>query len=138
MIANENWSATNNGTAILFQVTTNTTTTLLTIARVLNTSASVSGIAISNVGSGLLIKEGANARMGRAVLTPVLLSPSFVVVSNNTVTASTEIFLTSNVPSGGPGVLSVTARTPGVSFTISSSAIGDTSTVSWLLIEPSP
>ena len=138
MIANENWSATANGTAIVFQVTRNTTTTTSTIAQVLNTSTSISGVAISNVGSGLLIKEGTNARMGRATLVAVLLSPSVVTVSNNTVTASTEIFLCSNVPSGGPGVLSVTARTAGVSFTISSSAIGDTSIVSWLLIEPSP
>ncbi len=137
-IANETWTATANGTAIAFQVARNGTTTTSTIARVLNTSTSVSGVAISNVGSGLLIREGTNARMGRATLTPVLLSPSVVTVSNNTVTASTEIFLCSNVPSGGPGVLSVTARTAGVSFTISSSAIGDTSIVSWLLIEPSP
>lgn len=137
-VTTEAWSATANGTSIFFQVTRNTTTTTSTIAQVLNTSTSVSGVAISNVGSGLLIKEGTNARMGRATLTPVLLSPSVVTVSNNTVTASTEIFLCSNVPSGGPGVLSVTARTAGVSFTISSSAIGDTSIVSWLLIEPSP
>lgn len=137
-LTSEAWSATANGTSISFQVTRNTTTTTSTIAQVLNTSASISGVAISNVGSGLLIKEGTNARMGRATLVAVLLSPSVVTVSNNTVTASTEIFLCSNVPSGGPGVLSVTARTAGVSFTISSSAIGDTSVVSWLLIEPSP
>lgn len=138
MLTTQTWTAANNGTAIAFSITTNNTTTLTEIARILNTSTSISGIAISDLGSGLLIKEGANARMGRAVLIPVLLSPSVVVVSNNTVTANTEIFLTSNVPSGGPGILSITARTPGVSFTISSSSIGDTSTVSWLLIEPSP
>ena len=132
------WTATANGTSIRFAVTRNGTTITTTIAQIINTAVSTSGIAISNVGSGLLIKEGTNARMGRATLVPVLLSPSVVTVSNNTVTANTEIFLCSNVPSGGPGVLSVTARTPGVSFTISSSAIGDTSTVSWLLIEPSP
>ena len=134
----EAWSATANGTAIAFQVTRSTTTTTSTIAQVLNTGTSTSGIAISNVGSGLLIKEGTNARMGRATLVAVLLSPSVVTVSNTTVTANTEIFLCSNVPSGGPGILSVTARTAGVSFTISSSALGDTSVVSWLLIEPSP
>lgn len=136
--ATENWSATANGSSISFQVTRNGTTTTSTIAQVINTAASTSGVAISNVGSGLLIKEGTNARMGRATLVPVLLSPSVVTVSNTTVTANTEIFLCSNVASGGPGVLSVTARTAGVSFTISSSAIGDSSIVSWLLIEPSP
>lgn len=138
MIANENWTTTSNGSAIVFQVTRNTTTTVSAIARILNTSISVSGLAVSNQGSGILIKEGTNARMGRATLVPVLLSPSVVTVNNTTVTANTEIFLTSNVPNGGPGILSVTARIPGVSFTISSSAIGDTSIVSWLLIEPSP
>lgn len=76
--------------------------------------------------------------MGRATLVAVLLSPSVVTVNNTTVTANTEIFLTNNVPNGVPGILSVTARVPGVSFTISSSATGDTSIVSWLLIEPSP
>lgn len=137
-LTTEAWSATANGASISFQVTRNATATTTTIAQVINTAASTSGVAISNVGSGLLIKEGANARMGRATLVAVLLSPSVVTVANNTVTASTEIFLCSNVPSGGPGILSVTARTAGVSFTISSSAIGDTSIVAWLLIEPSP
>lgn len=137
-LTTEAWSATANGTSISFQVTRNATTTPSTIAQVINTAVATSGVAISNVGSGLLIKEGTNARMGRVTLTAVLLSPSVATVSNTTVTANTEIFLCSNVPSGGPGVLSVTGRTPGVSFSISSSATGDTSVVSWLLIEPSP
>lgn len=55
MIANENWSTTSNGSAIVFQVKRNTTTTVSAIARILNTSTSVSGLAISNLGSGLLI-----------------------------------------------------------------------------------
>jgi hypothetical protein len=82
--------------------------------------------------------KGANARMGRATLVPVALSSSVVTVNNNTVTSSTEIFLCCNLRNGGPGILSITARNPGVSFTIASSAIGDASVVSWLLIEPSP
>ncbi|KAG6559874.1 hypothetical protein RHABOEDO_001877 (plasmid) [Candidatus Rhabdochlamydia oedothoracis] len=137
-VTTEDWSDTDNGASISFQATRSGTTKTSTIAQVINTAASTSGVAISNEGSGLLIKEGTNARMGRATLVSILLSPSVVTVFNNTVTANTEIFLCSNIPSGGPGILSVIARTAGVSFTISSSAIGDTSVVSWLLIEPSP
>ncbi|QZA59473.1 hypothetical protein [Candidatus Rhabdochlamydia porcellionis] len=136
--ATEAWSTTANGTAINFLVTRNGTVAPLGLARMQSASASTSGLAIVYPGAGLMIKEGINCRMGRATLVAVLLSPSVVTVSNNTVTANTEIFLCSNVPSGGPGILSVTARVPGVSFTISSSAIGDTSIVAWLLIEPSP
>ena len=137
-ITTEGWSNTNNGTLINFAVTRNETTTTTTIAQVINKAASTSGVAITNVGSGLLIREGANARMGRATLVPVALSSSVVTVNNNTVTSSTEIFLCCNLRNGVPGILFITARNPGVSFTIASSAIGDASVVSWLLIEPSP
>lgn len=87
-------------------------------------------------GSGLRIKEGSNARMGTAVLNGG--SPGTVTVANTSVTANTRILLTVNVPGGTVGAPHVSARTVSTSFTITSSANGDTSTVGWLLVEPSP
>ena len=86
---------------------------------------------INTIGRGLQIAEGANARMGTAVLVA-----GTKVVSNTSVTANTRIFLTCNTPGGTPGFLRVSARTAGTSFTILSSSGTDTSTVAWLLLEP--
>ncbi len=59
-------------------------------------------------------------------------------VLDATVTASSRILLTpqtlGTIPR--PAALGVTARTPGVSFTITSSDATDTSTVAWTIIEP--
>lgn len=134
MRANENWTTTNNGTNISFQVTPNTTTTPIGMVSVLNSSASISGVAITGLGSGPLIKEGSNARMG-----VVTLSAGSATVLNSTVTANTRIFLTVNNQSSLNllGFLRVTARTPGVSFSISTGiALDFGSVVAWLLIEP--
>lgn len=139
MSTTQAWTAANNGSAISFQVTPNNSTTLSEIARILHTGTSISGLAITNLGSGFMIKEGANARMGIATLVSIVLIISSVTVNNNTVTANTRIFLTNNNPSGlSIGDVHVSAVIPGVSFTISSLAIGDTSQIAWLLIEPSP
>lgn len=90
----------------------------------------------SVAGKGLQIKEGSNARMGVSVLNGG--SPASVVVNNTSVTANTRIFLTGNADGGTVGFVRVSARTAATSFTITSSANGDTSTVAWLLVEPSP
>lgn len=84
------------------------------------------------VGTGLYVKEGANATMGRAVLVG-----GTVVVATTKVTAASEIFLTNNVNGGVLGFVTVAARVAGTSFTITSSSALDTSTISWLIIEPS-
>lgn len=88
---------------------------------------------MNTVGGGLRIAEqiGQPARMGIAVLVA-----GSATIANTSVTANTRIFLTSNVPGGTPGFVRISAITPGVSFTITSSSGTDTSTVSWLLIEP--
>ena len=52
------------------------------------------------------------------------------------VTATSRIQVTSQADGGTPGFLRVSARTAGVSFTITSSDVADTSTVAWLLTEP--
>lgn len=90
-----------------------------------------STLAIGTAGSGLRIKEGANARMGISTLVA-----GTVVVANTSIGANTRIFLTCQVPGGTPGFLRVSARAAGTSFTILSSSGTDTSQVGWLLLEP--
>ncbi len=85
----------------------------------------------TSIGDGIEIAEGANAKMGTATLTA-----GTVTVSNTSVTATSRIFLTSQVDGGFPGWLRITATTVGTDFTITSDNIGDTSTVAWLIMEP--
>jgi hypothetical protein len=80
---------------------------------------------------GLKIKEGSNARMGLATL-----SIGTAVVSNTSVGANTRIFLTPQSHGANSGLVSVSARTAGTSFTITSSNSSDANSVAWLLIEP--
>ena len=86
---------------------------------------------LPTVGDGFYVKEGTNATMGRAVLVA-----GTVVVNTTKVTATSEIFLTNNVNGGTLGSVSVSARTAGTSFTITSTNVLDTSTISWIIIEP--
>lgn len=88
-------------------------------------------IHLGTVGKGLYIKEGTDATMGRATLIG-----GTIVVLTSKVTANSEIFITSNVDGGTNGFVRVSARTAGTSFTITSSSATDTSTVSWLIVEP--
>jgi hypothetical protein len=88
-------------------------------------------VAVNTVGSGLRVKEGSNAKQGTAVLVA-----GTSVVANTSVTASSRILLTSNVDGGTPGFLRVSARSAGVSFTITSSSGTDTSTVAYQIFEP--
>jgi len=61
-----------------------------------------------------------------------------LVVYDSSVTANTRIFLTTHVRGTItlPAVYDAATRTPGVSFTITSSNVVDTSTVEYLMIEP--
>lgn len=86
---------------------------------------------VNTAGKGLQIAEGANARMGTAVLVA-----GTVTVANTSVTANTRILLTSQVDGGTVGFLRVSTRTAATSFVITSSSATDTSTVAWLLVEP--
>lgn len=94
---------------------------------------SADDLAITTAGKGLLVKEGSNAKMGTAVL-----SSGTVVVNTTSVTANSRIFLM--VQSLGtvaaPSALCVSARTPGVSFTILASVLTDTSVIAYLIFEP--
>lgn len=88
-------------------------------------------IAATTAGSGLRIKEGSNAKMGIASLTL-----GTTTVSTTAVTANSRIFLSIQSPAGTLGVIAVTSRNPGTSFTIGSSSLLDTSTVAWIIFEP--
>lgn len=88
-------------------------------------------VAIRTVGRGLMVAEGANAKMGTAVLVG-----GAATVATTAVTATSRILLTSQVDGGTPGFLRVDTRTAGTSFHIQSSAAGDTSTVAWFIVEP--
>lgn len=90
-------------------------------------------LTLSVVGKGVKIKEGSNATMGAAVLVG-----GTVVVSTTKVTANSRILLTTQTPGGTIGAVYVSARTAGVSFTITSLNVLDTSTVAWFLVEPAP
>lgn len=89
-------------------------------------------IDIVTVGGGINIAEGKNGRMGT-----VNLQAGTAVITTTAVTANSRIFLTSQVDTGTPGFLRVSSRTPGKNFTISSSSSQDSSTVSWIIFEPS-
>jgi hypothetical protein len=90
-------------------------------------------IAVSSVGNGLKIAEGANAKMGTATLVA-----GTVTVNTTAVTANSRIFLTAQTLGtiARPAAVGVTARTAGVAFTITSGDVADTSTVAWLIVEP--
>lgn len=97
------------------------------------TTTSYYQFAIGTIGKGLSIAEGANAKMGVAVLVG-----GTKVVTTTAVTANSRIFLTAQalgtvaVPSG----YGVSARVAGTSFTILASVPTDTSTIAWMIVEP--
>lgn len=84
-----------------------------------------------SVGGGLQVAEGSNLTMGVATLVA-----GTVTVNNTRVTANSRFFLTVNTPGGTVGSPRISAKSAGVSFTITSSQGADTSTVAWLLVEP--
>lgn len=87
-------------------------------------------LGITDIGSGISIAEGSDAKMGLATLVA-----GTVTVSNTSVTANSRIFLTNNAPSLLIGTLAVTNIVPGVSFDITSTELTETSSVAWLIIE---
>ena len=82
---------------------------------------------------GIAIKEGGGAaRMGRATLVA-----GTVVIANTSVTANTEVIAFIQTPGGTPGAVYCSARSAGVSFTLTSTSGADTSVVGYVLFEPS-
>lgn len=75
--------------------------------------------------------HGANQPMGAAVLVA-----GTVVVNNSLIAANTRVFLTCETPGGVVGTPYVAARVAGTSFTITSTSAGDTSTIGYMLVDP--
>lgn len=88
------------------------------------------GDVVINNGTGDL-RVTSNTTLSRAVLVG-----GTVVVSSTKVTANSNIFLTCQINGGTVGAVYVSARTPGTSFTITSTSGTDTSTIAWLILEP--
>lgn len=88
-------------------------------------------VSLGTVGDGLRVKEGANAKQGL-----VFLTSGAVVVANTSTTANSRIMLSNNGVLGTPGALYISARTPGVGFTISSTSVSDSSNVAYEIFEP--
>lgn len=93
--------------------------------------AALGNFAVITAGKGLRVKEGSNAKQGVATL-----SAGSVVVLNTSVTATSRVMLTSQQDGGTVGFVRVSARTPGVSFTITSSSGTDTSIIAYQIFEP--
>ncbi len=90
-------------------------------------------LVLGTAGTTLQVKEGTNASMGVATLVA-----GTVTVNTNKVTANSRIQCTIQSPGGTLGIVHVSARTPGASFTITSTSNVDTSTVAWIILEPAP
>lgn len=121
------------GAARDFTILTGSDTERLRVSGSAGTVTFTADAKLGTAGNGLYVKEGTNATMGSATL--VL---GVKVVSTTKVTANSRIFLT--VESLGtiatPVAVSVTARTGGTSFTITSANLTDTSVIGWIIIEP--
>lgn len=92
-------------------------------------------LAVSTVGSGLLVKEGTNGKQGTCTLVA-----GTCTVTTTSVTANSRIFLnaqslgTVSIPSG----YGISARVAGTSFTVLASVPTDTSVIAYELFEPAP
>lgn len=125
--AGQTITSSNQGSYITFETTPLNSTTRAEGARL----DPDGNFLIQQVGKGLRVKEGSNAKQGTATLVA-----GAATVSNTSVTANSRIFLTSQADGGTPGWLRVSARSAGTSFTITSSSGSDTSTVAYQIFEP--
>lgn len=86
---------------------------------------------LTQAGQGFRIAEGANCKQGVATLVA-----GTVTVANTSVTANSRIHATGQ-DGGVTGAVNVSARTPGVSFTLTSSNPADSGVVAYTIFEPS-
>lgn len=84
------------------------------------------------LGFGVLIREGSNATMGRAVLVG-----GTVTVSNTRASDTMEVFLAHRIvtTAAHTGALSVGTVVVGTSFDINSTNVADDATVSYLIVD---
>lgn len=121
------------GAGGIIQFFTATTTSLLERLRIKATGevlVSNGQLQVGTAGFGLSIKNGANTKIGTAVLTA-----GAVTVSNTTITANSLVFVTSQADGGTPAAVRITAKSVGTSFTITSLNALDISTVAWMIVE---
>jgi hypothetical protein len=93
-----------------------------------------SSVDVFNAGNGLQVAEGSNAKQG----TFVLSGAATTTVANTSVTASSRIFLQTQVLGTvtSASTLAVSSRVAGTSFTVTPSQATDTSTVAFEIFEP--
>ena len=130
------FKGTNGGTGGQFDFYLGTSTalkvfTIDSFGNLLGDATNGGDLKIQRAGKGLYVKEGTNATMGTGTLVA-----GAVVISTTKITATSRVFLTSQVDGGTVGFLRVSARTAATSFTITSSSGTDTSTVAWIIMEP--
>jgi 6-phosphogluconolactonase len=82
-------------------------------------------------GSGLMISEAANGKQGVAVLVA-----GTVVIANTSITANSRILLSPQETGLLTGIVRVSARAVGVSFTLLSTVLTDTATIAYEIFEP--
>ena len=111
---------------------THSATGLQVTPSTLNVQVAAGNVDVQTAGKGLQVAEGSNAKQG----TLTLNGTTAVVVSNTSVTANSRIFLTIQSPAGTPGSPYVSARTASTSFSVKSTASGDTSTCAYEIFEP--
>jgi hypothetical protein len=129
--ASENFTNTTHGTTISLQTTAPGTTTRVERLKVdVNVTVGTGNLAFATAGMGLQYKSGANARAGN-----VTLVGGTVTVPNANVTANTIVTLTRKTPGGTIGDLSYEITAAPAGFKINSASSGDTSVVSFQLIE---
>jgi DNA-binding beta-propeller fold protein YncE len=100
-------------------------------------AASVNGDQINGAldfvvaGQGLIVSEAANGKQGVAALVA-----GTVVVANTSITANSRIILSPQETGLLTGIVRVSARTAGVSFTLLSTIITDTAVIAYEIFEP--
>lgn len=93
-------------------------------------AVSTGNLTLGTAGNKINITTGSNASAGTGTL-----SGGTVTISTTAVTASSLIFLTDATASlTNVGTLSVTSKSAGVSFTVTSANVLDSSTFNWLII----
>ena len=85
---------------------------------------------VNSTNNGYANREGNNAKQGVAVL-----AAGTITVSTISVTATSRIFVSVQVPGGGRGILDTGTRVVGTSFQINSTNNTETSTVAWEIKE---
>lgn len=102
----------------------------------LTAAGPVGGTHTDEIQVGRTDKSGTKIKRIRFGTTAAMTAGS-ITVNDAFVTANSNIQLTALAQGGTAGSLRVQSRVPGTSFTITSTSGTDTSTVAWLMIEPS-